>query len=494
MAVSSEQFESFKQAGYTRIPVLREVLADLDTPLSTFLKLADGSPYSYLFESVQGGEKWGRYSIIGLPCKNLIRVVGHDIFLEQDGALVEKIETHDPLAWIDQFIDSFKVPEIADVPRFSGGLVGYFSYDTIRYIEPRLADCHSTDPLGTPDIVLLVSEEVVVFDNLAGKLYLIVHANAALPDAWKKAQHRLDELEACLQETLSYRRDGHTLAPVEEKEFVSGFSREDFEEAVGRIKDYIVDGDVMQTVLSQRMSIPYRAPPLDLYRALRTLNPSPYMYYMNMGDFHIVGSSPEILTRVENGLVTVRPIAGTRPRGATEREDQLLEKELLSDPKELAEHLMLIDLGRNDAGRVAKTGSVKLTEQMLIERYSHVMHIVSNVTGDLKQGMTAIDVLRATFPAGTVSGAPKIRAMEIIDELEPVKRGIYAGAVGYIGWHGNMDTAIAIRTAVIKDETLYIQVGAGIVADSVPANEWEETMNKGRAMFKAVSMVGAGLE
>ncbi len=494
MAVSSEQFESFKHEGYTRIPVMREVLADLDTPLSTFLKLADGSPYSYLFESVQGGEKWGRYSIIGLPCKSLVRVVGHDVFLEQDGALVEQIETQDPLAWIDNFVGAFKVPELADMPRFSGGLVGYFAYDTIRYIEPRLAECPSPDPLGTPDIVLLVSEEVVVFDNLAGKLYLIVHADAALPDVWEKTQNRLDELEARLQEMLSYRRGGHDLAPVEEKEFVSGFTREGFEEAVQRIKDYIVAGDVMQTVLSQRMSIPYSASPLDLYRALRTLNPSPYMYYMNMGDFHIVGSSPEILTRVEDGLVTVRPIAGTRPRGATEREDQLLEEELLSDPKELAEHLMLIDLGRNDAGRVARIGSVKLTEQMLVERYSHVMHIVSNVTGELKPDMTAIDVLRATFPAGTVSGAPKIRAMEIIDELEPVKRGIYAGAVGYIGWHGNMDTAIAIRTAIIKDKTLYIQAGAGIVADSVPANEWEETMNKGRAMFKAVSMVGTGLD
>ncbi len=472
---------------------MREVLADLDTPLSTFLKLAGDRPYSYLLESVQGGEKWGRYSIIGLPCVRKVRVSGKEITVEQGDTIIEQVSHDDPLAWIADYVHGFRVPEVAGMPRFSGGLVGYFAYDIIRYIEPRLGTDPPRDTLGTPDIMLLVSEEVAVFDNLSGKLYLIVHADTARSDAWETVQRRLDELASRLREPLEYPVPGARGGAVDEKAFISGFTREGFEKAVLRIKDYIVAGDVMQTVLSQRMSIPYVSPPLDVYRALRTLNPSPYMYYMNMGDFYIVGSSPEILTRLEDGVVTVRPIAGTRPRGATEEEDRRLEEELLSDPKELAEHLMLIDLGRNDTGRVARTGTVKLTEKMVVERYSHVMHIVSNVTGELRPDMTAMDVLRATFPAGTVSGAPKIRAMEIIDELEPVKRGIYSGAVGYIGWQGNMDTAIAIRTAVIKDGTLHIQAGAGIVADSVPANEWEETLNKGRAMFRAVSMAGQGL-
>ena len=492
MAVTQAQFQSLQAAGYTHIPVMREVLADLDTPLSTYLKLA-AAPYTYLFESVQGGEKWGRYSIIGLPCRTLLRVRGGEVCVERDGVVVERLECPDPLRWIEDYMGRFKVARVPDMPRFSGGLVGYFSYDTVRYIERRLAAVDKADPLGTPDILLLVSEEVVVFDNLAGKLYLIVHGEAERTDAWTHAQQRLDELTERLQRPLAYpsARGGGV---VRERDFVSGFSREGFEAAVTRIKEYIAAGDVMQTVLSQRLSIPYEAPALDLYRALRGLNPSPYMYYLDMGDFHIVGSSPEILTRLEDGEVTVRPIAGTRPRGASEEEDRALEEELLADPKERAEHLMLIDLGRNDVGRVARTGSVRLTEQMVIERYSHVMHIVSNVRGELAAGLSAMDVLRATFPAGTVSGAPKIRAMEIIDELEPVKRGIYAGAVGYLGWHGNMDTAIAIRTAVIKDGRLHIQAGAGIVADSVPASEWEETMNKGRAMFRAAARVAEGLD
>ena len=493
MALSPAQFESLKQAGYTHIPVMREVLADLETPLSTYLKLADG-PYSYLFESVQGGEKWGRYSIIGLPCHRRIRVQGEEIILQQDGQPDRSFQHADPLAWIDDYLAAFRVAEPPGLPRFSGGLVGYFAYDTIRYIEPRLGPSPASDTLETPDILLLLSQDVLVFDNLAGRLYLIVHAEAAQANAWEETQQRLDQLEQRLQEPLVRGAPSNEQPRVEEEDFTSGFSREGFEQAVSRIKDYILAGDVMQTVISQRLSIPYEAPPLDLYRALRTLNPSPYMYYMDMGGFHIVGSSPEILARLEEGVVTLRPIAGTRPRGATEEEDQRLEAELLADPKERAEHLMLIDLGRNDVGRVAQTGEVKLTEQWVIERYSHVMHIVSNVTGMLREGLTAIDVLRATFPAGTVSGAPKIRAMEIIDELEPVKRGIYAGAVGYLGWHGNMDTAIAIRTAVIKAGVLHIQAGAGIVADSIPANEWEETMNKGRALFKAVAMVSNGLK
>ncbi|MEE8513739.1 MAG: anthranilate synthase component I, partial [Gammaproteobacteria bacterium] len=425
--------------------------------------------------------------------KTVVRIAGNEIKFDEDGNVIEHTEADDPLEWIESFHGRFRVAPIPGLPRVTGGLVGYFGYDTVRYIEPRLANLRQDDPLGCADILLMVSDEVVVFDNLSGKLYIIVHANPEDSSAFEQVHHRLDTLvEQLMQAPLS---DPNTPDPrsVKEEDFVSGFTREKFEDAVKRIKHYIVEGDVMQTVLSQRLSIPFAAPPLNLYRALRCLNPSPYLYYLDLDDFHIVGSSPEILVRLEDGLVTVRPIAGTRPRGQNEEEDQTLERDLLSDPKELAEHLMLIDLGRNDVGRVAEMGTVRVTEQMIIEYYSHVMHIVSNVTGKLKPGKTAIDVLRATFPAGTVSGAPKIRAMEIIDELEPVKRGVYAGAVGYLSWAGNMDTAIAIRTALIKDKTLHIQVGAGIVADSIPSREWDETMNKGRAIFRAVSMAEKGL-
>jgi len=491
--MTPEQFKDLASQGYNRIPVSREVLADLDTPLSTFIKLAQG-PYSYLFESVHGGEKWGRYSIIGLPCANVLRISEHDVTLLHKGEVIESVTTDDPLSWIEQFQARFRAPELDELPRFSGGLVGYFGYDTVRYIEPRLQEFDKPDLLDCPDILLMVSDEVLVFDNLAGSVQLIVNLDPAEENAWEQGQARLSELAGQLREAASdYHASGSVADPVKESDFVSGFTREGFEAGVERIKNYIVEGDAMQVVLSQRMSIPFAAPPLDLYRALRSLNPSPYMYYLDLGDFHVVGSSPEILVHLEDDVVTVRPIAGTRPRGRDEAEDVALEADLLADPKELAEHLMLIDLGRNDAGRVSEIGSVELTEKMLIERYSHVMHIVSNVTGRIRQGMSAIDVLRATFPAGTVSGAPKIRAMEIIDELEPVKRGVYAGAVGYLAWSGNMDTAIAIRTAVIKDGTLHIQAGAGIVADSVPANEWEETMNKGRAIFRAVAMACGGL-
>ena len=488
-----EQFQQLASQGYNRIPVMREVLADLDTPLSTYLKLANG-PFSYLFESVQGGEKWGRYSIIGLPCRQVVRVFGERIEIWNDGRCTDTLNKPDPLQWIEGFQQRLRVAEIAGMPRFAGGLVGYFGYDTVRYVESRLAGVDKPDPLQTPDILLMVSDEVVVFDNLAGKLQMIVHADAGEPDAWDSAQARLGELLKLLRcpvEIPGALKDART---VDERDFVSGFTEEGFKAAVRRVQEYIVEGDAMQVVLSQRLSIPFQAPPLDLYRALRSLNPSPYMFYLDLGEFHIVGSSPEILVRLEDDVVTVRPIAGTRPRGRDEAEDLTLEQELLGDPKELAEHLMLIDLGRNDVGRVSRIGSVELTEKMVIERYSHVMHIVSNVTGQINEGMSAIDVLRATFPAGTVSGAPKIRAMEIIDELEPVKRGVYAGAVGYLSWSGNMDTAIAIRTAVIKDGTLHIQAGAGIVADSVPENEWAETMNKGRAIFRAVALAQAGLD
>jgi anthranilate synthase component 1 len=491
--VDQKQFDHLVSQDYNRIPVMREVLADLDTPLSAYLKLANG-PYSYLFESVQGGEKWGRYSILGLPSRTVVKVTGHDVAVYQDNELLEQEEVEDPLAWIESYQSRFRVPKLDGLPLFTGGLVGYFGYDTVRYIEPRLKQCPNPDSLGTPDILLMLSDEVVVFDNLAGRLYVVVHADPAVGDSLRSAEQRLDQLVQQLRTEKPVYPIANKTHQVREEDFVSGFTQEGFESAVDKIKDYIVEGDVMQVVLSQRMTIPYHAAPLDLYRALRSLNPSPYMYYMDLQDFHVVGSSPEILTRLENGTVTVRPIAGTRPRGKTEEEDLAWEQELLADPKERAEHLMLIDLGRNDAGRVSQIGSVQVTENMLVERYSHVMHIVSNVNGRIKPDMTAMDVLRATFPAGTVSGAPKIRAMEIIDELEPVKRGVYSGAVGYLSWHGNMDTAIAIRTAVIKDETLYIQAGAGIVADSVPAYEWKETMNKGRAIFRAVAKAEAGLD
>ena len=491
MSLSKKEFDKYSAEGFNRIPLMREVLADLDTPLSAYIKLA-GGPYSYLFESVQGGEKWGRYSIIGLPCRTIVRVRSHDVSVERDGHIVEQTRVDDPLAYLRAFQAHYKVAPVTGLPRFTGGLVGYFGYDTVRMIEPVLGECAKPDALDLADILLLVSDEVVVFDNLSGKLYVVIHVNPGYDDAYALANRRLDELVARLHGSVPARRPAATSA-VTEEDFRQEFSRAAFESAVEQAREYIRAGDIMQVVLSQRLTIPFSAAPLDLYRALRTLNPSPYMFFMDLKDCHVVGSSPEILVRLEDDIVTVRPIAGTRPRGATEEQDRALEQELLADPKERAEHLMLVDLGRNDVGRVAKTGSVRLTEKMIVERYSHVMHIVSNVVGELKAGLDAIDVLRATFPAGTVSGAAKVRAMEIIDELEPVKRGVYAGAVGYIGWNGNMDTAIAIRTAVIKDRTLYIQAGAGIVADSVPANEWMETMNKARAVLRAVAMAMKGL-
>jgi anthranilate synthase component 1 len=473
------------------VVVVREILADLDTPLSTYLKVAN-APGTYLFESVTGGDKWGRYSIIGLPCREKIAVYGKRIEHHADGKLIDEQTVDDPLQWIESFQQQFDVAALDGLPRFTGGLVGYFGYETVRYIEPSLAAVNNpskVDPLGTPDILLLVSKEVVVFDNLTGKLIIVVHADAADVE---QAEARVLDIEAALRAPLQA-PDSSVATQLNEADFVSGFGQNSFMHGVDQIRDYIKAGDCMQVVLSQRLSAPYKASALDLYRALRTLNPSPYMYFLDLGDHQVVGSSPEILVRLENNQVTVRPIAGTRHRGATEAEDAALEADLLADPKELAEHLMLIDLGRNDTGRVAQTGTVKLTEKMLVERYSHVMHIVSNVVGELKPELSAIDVLRATFPAGTVSGAPKIRAMEIIEELEPVKRGIYSGAVGYLSWSGNMDTAIAIRTAVVKDGTLSIQAGAGVVYDSDPRSEWEETLNKARAIFRAAALAEAGL-
>ncbi|WP_304640300.1 anthranilate synthase component I [Pseudomonas sp.] len=492
--MTRDEFLRLATQDCNRIPVVREVLADLDTPLSTYLKLADGA-YSYLLESVQGGEKWGRYSIIGLPARTVLRVYDHTAIISIDGIETERHECADPLAFVEAFKARYSVPAISGLPRFNGGLVGYFAYDCVRYVEPRLAVCPNPDPLGNPDILLMVSDEVVVFDNLAGKLHAIVLADPSATDAYEGAVARLDELFAKLREPLPARRVLSLENPPDrDLDYRASFTREDYERAVDTIKEYILAGDCMQVVPSQRMSIDFKAAPIDLYRALRSQNPTPYMYFFNFGDFHVVGSSPEVLVRVEEGEVTVRPIAGTRPRGATVEADIALEQDLLSDAKEIAEHLMLIDLGRNDVGRVAEIGKVQVTEKMVIERYSNVMHIVSNVRGRLRPELTAMDALRAILPAGTLSGAPKIRAMEIIDQLEPVKRGVYGGAVGYWAWNGNMDTAIAIRTAVIKNGELHVQAGGGIVADSVPALEWEETINKRRAMFRAVALAEQSVE
>lgn len=492
--MTRDEFLRLATQDCNRIPVVREVLADLDTPLSTYLKLADGA-YSYLLESVQGGEKWGRYSIIGLPARTVLRVYDHTAIISIDGVETERHECADPLAFVEAFKARYSVPAISGLPRFNGGLVGYFAYDCVRYVEPRLAVCPNPDPLGNPDILLMVSDEVVVFDNLAGKLHAIVLADPAQPEAYEQAVARLDALFDRLRQPLPARRVLSLENPPDrDLDYRASFTREDYERAVDTIKEYILAGDCMQVVPSQRMSIDFKAAPIDLYRALRSQNPTPYMYFFNFDDFHVVGSSPEVLVRVEEGEITVRPIAGTRPRGATVEADIALEQDLLSDAKEIAEHLMLIDLGRNDVGRVAQIGKVQVTEKMVIERYSNVMHIVSNVLGKLKPELTAMDALRAILPAGTLSGAPKIRAMEIIDQLEPVKRGVYGGAVGYWAWNGNMDTAIAIRTAVIKNGELHVQAGGGIVADSVPALEWEETINKRRAMFRAVALAEQSVE
>ena len=487
--MNPDTFATLATQNFNRIPITREVLADLETPLSVYLKLAFGSN-SYLFESVQGGEKWGRYSLIGLQTSTVLKLYGNRLEIIRDGKPMVARMTDDPLAEVERFRNLFSMPDLPDLPRFTGGLVGYFGYDTVRYVEPRLAKSAPPDQLGTPDVLLMASDEVAVFDNLSGTIMLVVHADAKDPNALADAEIRLDELEAKLAQPkpdlppMNMDSDG-----LAEDAFVSSFGKDNYKRAVDTVKQYTLSGDVMQVVPSQRFSAPFEEAPINLYRALRRLNPSPYMYFLDLEDFHIVGSSPEVLARLEDEQVTVRPIAGTRRRGETAVDDQLLENEMLADPKEIAEHLMLIDLGRNDVGRISQPGSVEVTEKMVVERYSHVMHITSNVVGQVNAGMNAIDVLKATLPAGTLSGAPKIRAMEIIDELEPVKRNIYGGAVGYIGWNGNMDMAIAIRTAVIKDKMLHVQAGGGVVADSVPELEWEETMNKARAVMRAAAMV-----
>jgi anthranilate synthase component 1 len=487
--MTESEFRALAARGYNRIPLVVETFADLDTPLSVYLKLAS-APHTYLLESVQGGERFGRYSFIGLPCTDRIEVRGEQCVEFRGGQIVDQRKRSDPLAFVAEYQARFKPFLPAGLPRFCGGLVGCFAYDCVRYFERRLGQTDKPDPIGTPDIVLLASTELAVVDNLKGKLSFIVYADPAAPDAHARAQARLAELIRSLRAPIAIPAE----CPQPCEQAISEFAEADFIAAVERSKRYIVDGDIMQVVLSQRMRLPYRASPLALYRALRALNPSPYMFYLDFGGYHVVGASPEILVRLENGTVTVRPIAGTRPRGKTREEDAELARDLLADPKERAEHVMLMDLGRNDVGRIAATGSVKVTENMGIEYYSHVMHIVSNVEGTLKPGLAAMDVLKAAFPAGTLSGAPKVRAMEIIDELEPTKRGIYGGAVGYLSFSGDMDVAIAIRTAVIKDGQLYVQAGAGIVADSVPQSEWVETQDKARALLRAAEMAQTGLD
>jgi len=498
--ITELEFKSLASEGYNRIPLVTEAFADLETPLSLYLKLAhangDGK-YSFLLESVVGGERFGRYSFIGLPSHTHLRASGFGAAAKTEvvtsGAVVE---THvgNPLDFIADYQKRFKVALVPGLPRFCGGLAGYFGYDAVRYIEKKLEASCPPDTLGTPDIMLLQCEEVAVIDNLSGRLYFIVYANPAEAEAYSKAKRRMRQLKDQLRYSVSAPQiKGGDSHPAERS-----FAKADYLKAVGEAKELIAAGDFMQVQVGQRIHKRYTESPLALYRALRSLNPSPYMYYYHFGDFQVVGASPEILVRqekVEEGeKITIRPLAGTRPRGATPEKDKAAELELVNDPKERAEHVMLIDLARNDIGRIAKTGSVKVTEAFVVERYSHVMHIVSNVEGILQDGMTSMDVLKATFPAGTLSGAPKVHAMEIIDRLEPTKRGIYGGAVGYLSFAGHMDMAIAIRTGVIKDGMLYVQAAAGVVADSVPEMEWKETEHKARAMLRAAELVEEGLE
>ena len=502
--ISELEFKSLSAQGYNRIPLLAEAFADLETPLSLYLKLAyskDSGKYSFLLESVVGGERFGRYSFIGLPARTLVRSMGFgaDVRTEvvTDGAVVET-STANPLDFISDYQKRFKVALRPGLPRFCGGLAGYFGYDTVRYIEKKLASSCPPDTLGCPDILLLQCEELAVIDNLSGKLYLIVYADPARPEAYANAKKRLRELK----EQLKYSVSAPVVKPTQSFPSEREFAKADYIAAVERAKELIAGGDFMQVQVGQRIKKRYTESPLSLYRALRALNPSPYMYFYHFGDFHVVGASPEILVRQEQVTldgkqeqkITIRPLAGTRPRGASPELDKAAEVELINDPKERAEHVMLIDLARNDIGRIAKTGSVKVTEAFSVERYSHVMHIVSNVEGTLLDGMTSMDVLRATFPAGTLTGAPKVHAMELIDQLEPTKRGLYGGACGYLSYAGDMDVAIAIRTGIIKDQTLYVQAAAGVVADSVPELEWRETEAKARALLRASELVEEGLE
>jgi anthranilate synthase component I len=503
--ITELEFKSLAQQGYNRIPLMAEAFADLETPLSLYLKLAHGrgdGKHSFLLESVVGGERFGRYSFIGLPARTLLRATGFGAEAKtevvRDGTVIETAHGN-PLDFIAAYQKRFKVALRPGLPRFCGGLAGYFGYDAVRHIEKKLENSCPPDTLGCPDILLLQCEELAVIDNLSGKLYLIVYADPAQPEAYANAKKRLREL----REALKYSVSAPVVKPSQSYPAERDFAKADYLAAVERAKELIAAGDFMQVQVGQRIKKRFTESPLSLYRALRSLNPSPYMYYYHFGDFHVVGASPEILVRQEHTpqgqKITIRPLAGTRPRGATPEQDKATETELVNDPKERAEHVMLIDLARNDIGRIAKTGSVKVTEAFAVERYSHVMHIVSNVEGILVEGadgqpVGSMDVLKATFPAGTLTGAPKVHAMELIDQLEPTKRGIYGGACGYLSYAGDMDVAIAIRTGIIKDQTLYVQAAAGVVADSVPEMEWRETEHKARALLRAAELVEEGLE
>lgn len=467
-------------------PAVKKIIADTETPLSVYLKLAN-KKNTFLLESVEGGEKWGRYSIIGLPSKKIIVVKGSSFKIMENGLTIKSVNTDDPLKLVEEYKKYFIACNTEKLPRFCGGLVGYFSFDTIRYTEKKLNYKNNKSNLDTPDILLLFVDNFVVFDNLKNELTIVKYFKQNDIEARTESEKLVEEISLTLKNKANITPNYDKLSQ-KHLNVNSEFKKEKFLEAVNQVKNYINEGDAMQVVLSQRFWTEFDNEPISLYRALRHLNPSPYLFYFNFGDFHVVGSSPEILVRFEDGKVTTRPLAGTRPRGKDEAQDKALEIELLNDPKELAEHLMLIDLGRNDIGKICVTGSVRVTEKMIIERFSHVMHISSNVEGVLKEDQNVFDILRATLPVGTLSGAPKIRAIEIIDELEPSTRGIYGGAVGYITWTGEMDTAIAIRTGIIKNKKLYVQAGCGIVADSKAESEWEETVNKGKAVFHAAKL------
>jgi len=488
-----EEFRALLGRGNV-VPVWAEVLADFDTPPSAFLKVARGE-YAFLLESVEGGEKWGRYSFIGTEPSIVFRSKGDRVELVEDGGVSRW--SGDPLEGLRRLLGRYKPVPVEGLPRFCGGAVGYLSYDIVRFIE-RLPD-RTVDDLGVWDSVFLITDTLLAFDNVSHRIKVVSNAFVSSPQdaerAYAQAVDKVRQMVERLRRPLDLPAgEGRHAAPGEASvEFTSNFRKADFLEAVRRTKDYIRAGDIIQAVISQRWARPLTVEPFDLYRALRVLNPSPYMFYLKMEDVHLVGSSPEVMVRLEGDRVESRPIAGTRPRGRDEAADERLRRELLADPKERAEHIMLVDLARNDLGRVAEVGTVKVDELMTVEKYSHVMHIVSNVVARLKPGKDAVDVLKATFPAGTLSGAPKVRAMEIIEEIEPTRRGPYGGAVGYVSFTGNMDTCITIRTFLVKGDKIYVQAGAGIVADSEPEREYEETVNKVKALLRAVEMAAGGL-
>ena len=472
--------------GGNLVPVFREILADTETPVSAFLKTARGE-HAFLLESVVGGDKWGRYSFLGSEPSAVFTSRGTTVTLREQGKPAKSFEAADPLEALRALLAEYRAVHVAGLPRFFGGAVGYVAYDAVRFFERLPA--RLPDPLGLPELYFIVPASLLVFDTVAQSIKVVVNVDLRDPKtdpraAYDAAVARIDELVARLAAPL--RLPDALPATGEGLPVAHNMSAREFGAIVERAKEYIRAGDIIQVVLAQRMETPLRAAPFNVYRALRTVNPSPYMFYLKLGEQTLVGSSPEVMARVEDGVLTVRPIAGTSPRGTQEMEDRELEQKLLADPKEIAEHIMLLDLGRNDVGRVSEIGSVEVTERLVIERYSHVMHIVSNVRGRLAGSRDCFDAFRATFPAGTLSGAPKIRAMEIIEELEPVRRGVYGGAVGYFGFGGAMDTCIAIRTMLIKDGTVYLQAGAGIVADSDPEREHAECLNKARGLLQAL--------